>query len=210
MVKAIIFDFDGVIVDTEKKKFNDLKKILKKQNILLKKNSFSDMVGKKTDLFLKEQFPNIKKTIFNKIIDERRKEQNKNIEKYKLIKGIKKLLNYLKLKNVKIGLTTGSKKQFVLKILEKNKINYFFDIIVTGEDFISSKPNPECFKLTLKKLKVSSKETIIIEDSKAGIQSAKLTGSKVFGLNTYNNISSKTGANKIFNTHIDILNYVKK
>ncbi|MGE0793084.1 MAG: HAD family hydrolase [Candidatus Woesearchaeota archaeon] len=209
MIKTIIFDFDGVIVDTENKKFTDLKILLKQQDYVLKKEYFSDMIGKKTDVFILEKFPNIKKNILKKIISERRKEQNKNIDKYKLIKGIKKLLNYLKSKNIKIGLTTGSKKQFVLKILEKNKLESFFDVYVTGEDFKSSKPNPECFKLTLKKLNASPKKTIIVEDSNAGIQAAKKTNAFVFGVNTYKNLNSKI-INNLFDNHLDILKYLEK
>lgn len=94
------------------------------------------------------------------------------------------------------------------KILDLNNLNEF-DIIVSGEEFNSSKPDPECYSITLKKLKLKPEEVIIVEDSPAGIQAAKSLGIKVFGLGTY--FDKKTlDVDPFFLDHTEILNYIKK
>lgn len=209
MIKSIIFDFDGVIVDTEIKKFNDIKKFLAKYDYYFENDDLKNSMGKKTRLIIKENFPDISDEILNKIIVEKRELEYQRLEEYKLIKGIKDLLSYIQEKNYKIGIVTGSRKKLVRKILGSNKLLNYFEFFVTGEDFDSSKPNPECFELMLDKMKLKPKDVIVIEDSIAGIKAAKSIGIKVFALTTYLKKSELLEADNQFNNHLDILEYLK-
>ena len=208
MIKAIIFDFDGVIVDSEIKKFKELQSILKNTNFILKENDFKDMTGKKTSSFLSTKFPKMTKLEIKKVTELRRKKElfviNKN-----LIPGIKKLLEFIKSKKIKIAITTGSNRELIKKTIEKNKIKKFFDLIISCEDFKQSKPSPECYKKTLKKLNLKTSEVIIIEDSIAWIKASKSAKCKVFGITTYLNKTELSEADKVFRNHEEILEYVK-
>jgi beta-phosphoglucomutase-like phosphatase (HAD superfamily) len=73
--------------------------------------------------------------------------------------------------------------QIVAKTLQENSIT--FDVVVTGEEFVSSKPHPESYNLALHKVDLCPQEVLIIEDSPAGIEAGKQAGCKVIGLRTY-------------------------
>ena len=210
MLKGVIFDFDGVIVDTESKKFAEIRKILKAHGYSLRKKDFSKFIGKKTEFFIKENFPNIKKKVLRDTLNKRKKMQYANLKKNELIAGVRNLLDYLKSRKYKIAITTGSKKDFVKKILKFNGLQHYFDVIITGEDFTSSKPNPECYNITLRRMNSNARDIIVIEDSAAGIKSAKKTGATVFALSTYLRKKNLMGADKQFKTHLEILRYLKR
>jgi HAD superfamily hydrolase (TIGR01509 family) len=210
MLKGIIFDFDGVIADTEKKKFEDIKKILSKNNLKIVQSDFPDFIGKKTDFYIKQKFPNLPKDKLNKILAERKKLQFKNLKKNKLLPGIILLLKYIKSEKYKIALVTGSKKRFVKKILIMYNILKYFDAIITGEDFKTSKPNPECYKKALKKTGLKPSEVIIIEDSPAGISAGKRINAKVFAVETYLDKTKFNMADKSFKNSFEILKSLKK
>jgi HAD superfamily hydrolase (TIGR01509 family) len=209
MIKAIIFDFDGVIVDSEKKKFNDLQQILHNMNFNLKKTDFIEMMGKKTGAFLSLKFPEMNQAEIKKITELRRERLflNPNI---KLIPGVKDLLEFIKLNKIKTTITTGSTKNLVKKVIEIKGIKNYFDIIIAGEDFKETKPSPECYNLTLKKLNLNPSEVIIIEDSIAGVKASKSANCRVFGLMTYLNKVELRDADKVFANHFEILDYFKK
>lgn len=209
MIKTIILDFDGVIIDTETKKFETLRHILKNTCFVLKENDFKDMIGKKTGEFLASKFQRMSEHEIKRITELRREKQLANAAEG-LIPGIKDLLAFIKSKKARMALTTGSTREIVNKIIEANGIKDYFDVIISGEDFKKSKPSPECYEKTLEKLKVSRSEAIIIEDSIAGIKAAKAAKCKVFGIMTYFDKTELHEADRIFKDHFEILNYFKE
>lgn len=209
MIKAIIFDMDGVIFDTEHKRFADIKRILKRHGVFLKKSSFSSMLGKKTEVFVKEVFPGATKSFCLQVAEERRELQHHSLKSGRLIKGVPELLRYIKLEGYKTAITTGSKKPIVKRLLQMYLLTRYFDLIVTGEDFKTSKPNPECYRVTLEKLGVKAREVIVIEDAINGVKAAKKLGCTVFGLRTYLSGKALSEADRSFATHKEILQFLK-
>lgn len=207
MIKGIIFDLDGVVIESERKRFKDLKKVLKKYSYKLNKNDFKKLIGKKTGFFLEERFPEMTKKTRDSIIEERKSILKKTINEIKLIPGILPLLNYLKSKKYRIALVTGASS--AEKIIKEKKIRNFFDVLISGKDFKKSKPDPESYLLALKKMKLKPEEAVIIEDSLAGIEAAKNAKCKVFALQTYFSKKELSKAGKQFKNHYDILRYIK-
>ena len=208
MLKAVIFDFDGVIVDSETKKFNDLTFVLKEYNLHINFNDFQNFIGKKRGFFLKQKF-DLPDNKIRKIMENIRNLDMVNIKNYKLIKGIKELLIFLYSKKIKIVITTGSKKLFVQKILEEYNLTKYFDFIISGELFIKSKPDSECYQITMDKLEINHKDCVIIEDSIAGVLAAKKTNIPVWGLTTYYT-NNELKADKFFKDHAELLNYLQQ
>jgi beta-phosphoglucomutase len=208
MIKGIIFDFDGVIVETESKKFSDLKQILLEYDYVLSPESFYDMIGKKTKTFLLEKFPGLPSTLLDNILKQRKKRLYAESGTIKLVPGIKGLLRYLKKRDLKLAITTGSEKEFVDSLLRVNGLRDYFDMIITGEQFNSSKPDPECYAITLKKMALNPDDVIVIEDSLAGILAAKKMGCVVIGIETYGKITSAL-SDYIFKNHSDILKFFR-
>lgn len=210
MIIAVIFDFDGVLVDSERKKFRDLQIVLKPFNLNLKKHDFQKMLGRKTDSFLSARFPNLSKSQIDKIVELRRQRQFSKIPK--LMPGTVGLIKFLKLKKIKTVITTGSSRALVNSVLKKNSANRLFDLVVTGNEFKKSKPSPECYKVTLKKLRLPSEKVVVIEDSVAGIKAAKAANCKVIGVMTYLSKEklSSAKADFVFKDNKDVLEYFTK
>ncbi len=171
--KHVIFDFDGVIVDSEKKKFEDLQKILKNYNFSLKNEEFKKFIGKKRAFFLKEQNHDIINNNIEEIMTKVHK-KDFQIHKYDLTKGLTDFLTFLENKGIKMHIATGSSEKFVLKILEKFNIKKYFTYIITGDQVSESKPSPKVY-LEIKN-KINDEPAFVIEDSAAGILSAKRAG----------------------------------
>lgn len=185
MPRAVIFDFDGVIVESEKEKFNVLNKLLKPYKLSIKKKDFQRMVGKKTPAFLKEYFGDrIDDEASLSIEEKRRGLLIKSIEKTKPVKGVKEFIKFLKSEGLKLCIATGTKKPIVIKILKIFDLSGIFDEFVTGEDFKTSKPDPEVYRIAIQRLNMPVQDLLAIEDSVAGVSSAKGAGIRCVGITT--------------------------
>lgn len=195
-IQHVVFDFDGVIIDSERQKFADLKDILNTYNYNLNDSEFRNFVGKKRGQFLKEK----KITHIDEIMKKAHKLDQIHTD-LPLIDGVKQFLMFLKNKNIKMHIATGSSKEFVLFHLDKHAICSYFSQILTGDDIKESKPHPKIY-LEIKK-RLDNQHIIVIEDSPVGVQSAKQAGLCVIGL------GNSTGADTEFLTYNQIRDYLE-
>ncbi len=185
--KAVIFDFDGTIVDTERIKLKSMKILLKDYNIDFKKDP--RLLGMSSiDYFnmLKSKY-NLNSD-FDKMAEKREKilEDLFAKEEIKILPGFLRLVKSLKKNNIKIGLATSASKKFLIFILDKIDIKKYFNVIHCGDDVEHSKPNPEIFLLTAKDLDVNPKNCVVIEDSVNGVKAGKAAGMDVIAVtNTF-------------------------
>lgn len=210
MIKGVIFDFDGVVVDSERKRFEELKKVLLHNGLEIKKDEFKNMGGEKTAKFLQDHFPNLPAHKIQELAEHRRALERESIGNIELLPGILDVLEYLKEQEIKTALTTGSQSDIVIEILELHNIKDYFDVIVTGEEFEESKPNSECYIITLEKMELEGKEAIVIEDAIAGVEAAKTAGCRVICLLTYLEKSQLAKADVVLKNHYEVLKYLKK
>ena len=183
MIKVVIFDMDGLMFDTERLWVEEGYLLARKLNYNLPQKLFYQTIGlknKETELVFSkylnsdfdiESFRSLYHTVIsNKILK----------EGIKIKKGLKELLVYLKNNNYKIAIASSNKRDRIYFYLINAGIAIdLFDIIVSGEELLYSKPNPLIFKLVMNKLKVKASETLILEDSIFGIVAAKNIGSHV-------------------------------
>ena len=200
-INTIIFDFDGVIVDSERLKFKDLKNLLKKRGLNLSDSFFKEMIGKKTKYFLINKFGD---KLTNKQIEKIVAERNKYAHNYKPIPGVKSFIDYLKKNKFKLGLATGSRKNVVNKNINNLGIKNKFSFKVTGEEFKHSKPSPEVYKKAIRKSKDPANKIAVIEDSVAGVKSAKRAGLYCIAITTNQNKKELKGADLIVNSFKEI------
>ena len=205
--KAIIFDYDGVITDTESFRATVLNELIEPYGKRIPQGDDS-IVGKKTHHYLKETFPDLTEeqtTTIRKLWRQKRLERPTP-----LVPGVKDVITYAQ-SNAKTAITTGSSKEAVAQTLEHHAIKAF-DALVTGEDFDTSKPDPECYRLALERLGLEPGRALVIEDSAAGIRAGKAAGCTVYGLGTYHDEQSllKAGADQYFRDHHSLLEGLKK
>jgi len=184
---AVIFDLDGVIIDTAKMHFLAWKTIADSEGIYFdeKTNEFLKGVSRMESL--------------NIILGKKRKEYSpgrleylakkknqiyrvmlRDINPTDVLPGIKDLIKNLNNERIKIGLCSASKNTDY--IIQKIEMESCFAAIVTGNDSIKYKPDPEGFLLVAKKLDVNPKNCIVIEDALAGIEAAVAAGMKCIGI----------------------------
>lgn len=174
-IKAIIFDMDGVIFDTERVYLDIWSKVFEKYGYKITKEVYISVMGrgrkKVKEIFMKNFGENMpieemymeKDAMLTKVIEN-------NEVPMKL--GAYDLLKYLKENNYKIALATSARRDRVTKQIEGAEIKSFFDTIVCGDDILESKPNPEIFIKAACNLEVDKEKCIVIEDSPAGIEAA--------------------------------------
>jgi len=185
-LKAVIFDLDGVIVDTMPFHASAWQKTFKKFGINVSKKEIYLREGEKWDktfydIMRKNGFKitaQIKRAVFK-----HRENVFKNMLKVRLFKDAPELIRCLKKKGYKLALVTGTPRKEVKRILPKRLYN-LFDAIVPSDEVRHGKPHPEPYKKALKKLKIAPSEAIVIENAPNGILAAKRANIKVIAVET--------------------------
>lgn len=178
-IKGVIFDMDGLLIDTEKVYRKgwiiaaDSYKVLLPDEFL-KKASGRSIKKSRTELgsFISSN------VIIDGIIKKRESFINEEIENgnVKLKPYYLELINFLKKRNIKTALATSSNSQRVETILKKYSLTSHFDIIKTGDMIKKHKPNPDIFLKVVKDLKLPKENLLILEDSLNGIIAAERAG----------------------------------
>ena len=212
-LKGVIFDMDGVLVDSESLKAESHSDTTAFFGNRVDKFIYISLLGKSFDEVAKEF---IKKANINCSIDNYRKIFNEKYEfklqkDVKLNEGVEQLLISLFDKNIFSALVTSSQKWMVNLILSKLGIQKFFDNFVSSEDVTEEKPSPEPYKKAIMKIRLNADDCLAFEDSEAGIISAYASGLTVYGIrhryNVRQNFSLAKGEFHSF-TDINIYNLI--
>ncbi len=175
--KAFIFDLDGVIVDTAKYHFSAWQKIASELGIEFtpKHNEKLKGVSRIRSLDIILELGNIQASQEDK--NKWLVQKNEDYLSYlvimnfnEILPGVVPILQFLKDNNQ--GIALGSASKNARPILEKTGIISYFDAIVDGNDVTNAKPDPEVFLQAAKLLNTSNENSIVFEDSVAGIQAA--------------------------------------
>jgi HAD superfamily hydrolase (TIGR01509 family) len=192
MIQTVIFDMDGVIVDTEPvhryayfKQFDEL-------NITVTEDMYTSFTGFSTrntfqklkEVFVIEQevedLIQRKRNIFNDAFDSK--------ADLELLQGVENLIKELHKNGMQLILASSASKVTIERVFSRFKLHEYFTHVVSGEDFPKSKPHPAIFEHAAS-LSIAPKEScIVIEDSTNGIKAAKAAGILCVG---YNSIHSE-------------------
>jgi len=185
--KGIIFDLDGVIVDTAKYHYLAWKEIARKLGFDFTEKENEELKGvsrvKSLDILLEKANKKLTLQEKEKLLTEKNNHYLQlvsQINEQEMLPGIKKLLDWLKENDIPFALGSASKNAPF--ILEKLDIIDKFSAIVDGNNVKKAKPNPEVFLLAAKKLGLTPNECIVIEDAQAGIEAAKNAGMTAIGI----------------------------
>ncbi len=182
MIKNIIFDFDGVLVDSEILVAKAISKYLAEKNIIFEEKEYSKFAGKKTfqvisDLSLLFNVPD-KESFFNDIMTLTDDLFSSDLE---VVFGLN---HFLQNTNHNRFIGSNSGKARIIRGLKKAGIdNYFNEDSISSFDIVKKpKPEPDIYLRLINIAHLEKNETIIIEDSAIGIQAGVATGVKVIGL----------------------------
>lgn len=175
MIKAVIFDMDGLMINSERATFEGYQEVMKKMNLTISEEFYMTLLGKTlksvTELFYEkygDDFP------LNDVIVDVHKYLNNRFENegVPLKKGLIELLTYLKENNYQAIVATSSTRRRVNHILELANLTQYFDDSICGDEVAKGKPHPDIFLKACEKLNVNPNEALVLEDSEAGIHAA--------------------------------------
>ena len=175
MKKAVIFDMDGLMIDSERVTYNEyVKKLEQLGHFDFTEELYKNCLGKNKQgicqVFIDhygQDFPMVE--VWDDVhiwIDE---SLRKHVPKKK---GLEQLLKYLKENGYKTIVATSSGRARVDEILNNAGLTDYFDDSICGDEVTHGKPNPEIFLTACQKLGVKPQEALVLEDSEAGILAA--------------------------------------
>ncbi|MGV8162063.1 MAG: HAD family hydrolase [Candidatus Nanoarchaeia archaeon] len=182
---AIIFDMDGVLVDSTKYNWESFRLIWKKLGVDLSDHNRSKYLGRSIKdqiQLVKEEYAYSKEIDFQKFVKDALEIQL-DIMKHELVqnKKVLELIKSARQKNIKIAVATASTGVRAKKMLELLGVIDELDLLVTAEDVAEHKPSPDVYLKTAEVLDVKAEECVVFEDAINGIVAAKKAGMKVIG-----------------------------
>jgi len=211
MIKTVIFDMDGVIVDTEPVHRYAYYKHFEELNISVSEELYTSFTGNSTrnifqkikDIFqLEHDVEDLilrKRSIFNDAFDTK-----KDLE---LLEGVRNLIVDLHQNGIQLILASSAAKVTIERIFNRFELHEYFTHKVSGEDFPKSKPHPAIFEHAAS-LSVAPKDNcIIIEDSTNGVKAGKAAGILCIGYNSLNSANQDLSEADFVINHFNELNF---
>ena len=189
MIKAVIFDLDGVIVESENAHIEAEKQTFLKYGVKISADELHEYTGTTAKVMFTELIRKYKLDVtFEEIFHEKEDVFFELLEKNaEPTRGIITLLRKLKSERIKLAIGSSSTKKQIKYVLKKLGITRLFDSAVGAEDIAHSKPDAEIFLKAAAELNVNPSECLVIEDSKLGVEAAKRAHMKCIG---YRNLNS--------------------
>ncbi len=215
MINTVIFDLDGLLVDTEKTWFQVCEELMGGYGREFTLEAYvRDHSGKtivdNAELYIRNyDLPLTTEKCVDWLITTEMTYVDRGVD---LKPGARELLIYLKENDYKVVLGTSSKLDRALKILKGNQVDGYFDEFVVGYDVERSKPFPDIFLKAVEKAGSKPEECLVLEDSEAGIQAAYAAGIPVICVPDLKQPSeeyrAKTAA--VMESLYDVVEYLKR
>ena len=193
-LKAVLLDFNGVIINDESIHQELIADILISENLRPDESEFQTLcLGRSDRACLRDILGQRGRVVSDKYLDnliqkktQAYQQKLESLDDLPIYPGIEEFLTQLQQQGIEIALVTGALRSEVELVLQKSGIAKYFSVIVGGDDITQSKPEPEGYLLAVSQLNLRPSECLAIEDSYPGIEAAKKAGIPVVGIaNTY-------------------------
>lgn len=218
--KAVIFDMDGVLIDSEPAYLEMNKRLFYDFGIEMDEEDYKALVGLPSIpmwTMLKKKY-NLKNEVNDFLMIEK-KRMHEILDSdiiSKPVEGVTELLVTLRKKNLNLSIASSSAKENVNFIISKLNLTGFFDFVISGEEVKNGKPSPDIFLAVSGKFRISPEKCYVIEDSTNGIMAARTAGMNCIGFtNNDSNSQDLTGSDFILknfskNNRDLLINYICK
>lgn len=206
MIKGIIFDMDGVIVDSEWQ-------YQKRREAFMQQLGYS-LEGIELQRFIGESFRSLWTEVAPRV-DISLEELEEKYESYKkshpldyqqaLFKEVKPLIETLKKEGYRLALASSSTKADIERCLTETGLFPYFDVVLSGRDFPQTKPDPAVYEAAVQQLNLPKQALVVLEDSAVGIAAAKAAQLKVVAFQNPRYSLDQSQADAIITSHMDLL-----
>lgn len=186
MMKAIIFDMDGIMIDSEPEYLKKDLEFARSKNPAVTLEDLFGMVGSSRE----DAWSCMAKAVDNgQTWEELRDEFHSFRDVYSEMdyrkifrREIPGLLDWIKSRGIRLALASSTQMPIIQRVLAENEIAHYFEVVVSGSQFKRSKPDPEIYHYTAAQLGLQESECLVIEDSTFGVTAASRAGMKVAAL----------------------------
>ena len=191
MLKAVIFDMDGVIVDSEPLHVKSERQVFTEYGVDLSDEELRGYMGRSSrvlfrDIIAKYHLDARLDDIYPKHIDNLVRLYREEGEP---ITGVLDLMDSLSKEGIALALASSSDMALIATVVDKFRLSNMFSAAVSGEEVHQTKPNPEIFLETSRRLGHPSESCVVIEDSQAGIQASAAAGMACVGFRSPNSLT---------------------
>ena len=209
MIQAVLFDLDGTLIETEYETFQFYQEWLKKhKGIIIPDASFKYKAGVKSDKFFNDALTpqQLERFDYQALVDLKREKFNTEMARYaNPVLGGRQLIARLYDDGLRLAIVSQNERRMVDSVVDWMKIRNFFEIILSMDDIVHKKPDPQCYILAAQRLNVSPAKCVVIEDSFDGIRSAKNAGMYCIALfHKYMPAGTYTNADSVVHSLKDI------
>jgi len=196
MIKAIFFDFNGVIIDDEPLQMEAYQEVLREQEIVLTESDYYSALGMDDKTFVRAAFERANKPLTDEVLKttlEAKGVRHRQFieDELPLFHGV---VTFLKAssRSFSLGLVSMATRAEIEYTLNRARLSPVFSVMVTAEDVNECKPAPDCYRIGLEKLNerrldnrdppLLPGECLVIEDSPPGIESGRAAGMRTLGV----------------------------
>lgn len=178
-IRALIFDFDGLILDTESPMHDSWMEIFKQYGLTVTASQWASLLGASADVpeaydLLEEHLGKpVDRTLIHK---QRLSRELQLLDSEDVLPGVRELIHEAREAGLGLAVASSSDRAWVEGLLTKHDLIQSFDTIVCAEDVAQTKPSPDLFLKALRHLNVEAREAIVFEDSEHGAGAAKAAG----------------------------------
>jgi HAD superfamily hydrolase (TIGR01509 family) len=179
LICALIFDFDGLILETEGPSYQSWKQVYRSFGLSLPFSTWSAIIGTTQGIFdpqqeLQRQVPGV--VDWEAVEAKRQAAENAILEAQSILPGVEQYILDAKRLGMRLGIASSSSWRWVTGHLTRLGLLDYFESICTADDVKRVKPYPELYQTVLQRMGIRADEAIALEDSPLGIQSAKSAG----------------------------------
>lgn len=206
MLRAVIFDWDGVVVDSSAHHERSWEILAARRGLPLPSDHFKRGFGKKNNVIIPDLgwaadpaevdvLAHEKEEIYRSLVRE------KGIEP---LPGVRELLQALRTKNIPCAIASSTERANLDLPIDLMGLREFFTVIVSGEEVVHGKPDPAVFLLAAERLGLAPADCVVIEDALVGIEAAHRAGMRVLAVATTNPLAALGSAHAAVSGMADI------